>query len=76
LKGEDPANMTDEEILSHSREDGYAIRFAQTAARFREELITRYGKEKGAAVCYAEAFELGEYGKQPNEEEAAMLAAL
>jgi hypothetical protein len=68
--------MTDEEILGHSREDGYAIRFAQTASRFRAELIARYGKEKGEAICYAEAFELGEYGKQPNAEEAAILAAL
>ncbi len=76
LKGEDPATMTDAEILSHSREDGYAIRFAQTAARFRAELIARYGEDKGAGVRYAEAFELGEYGKQPNEEEAAILASL
>lgn len=76
LKGEDPATMTDEEILAHSREDGYAIRFAQTAARFRAELIARYGEEKGKTVCYAEAFELGEYGKQPTAEEAALLASL
>ena len=76
LKGEDPAGMSDSEILSHSREDGYAIRFAQTASRFRAELLAHYGEEKGAAVRYAEAFELGEYGRQPNEAEQAFLASL
>ena len=32
-----------------------------------------YGEEKGAKVKYAEAFELCEYGGQPNKEELARL---
>ena len=61
LKGmEITADTTDEEIMSAKR--GYAVRFAKTAARFRKELIQRYGKDRGSRVRYAEAFELCEYG--------------
>jgi N-acetylglucosamine malate deacetylase 1 len=35
---------------------------ADTANRFRAQLIARYGEKKGAAVKYAEAFEKCEYG--------------
>ena len=51
---------TDEEILSAER--GYSVRFAKTAARFREQLIEQYGKERGEKIRYAEAFEICEYG--------------
>lgn len=57
---------TDEEILAAPR--GWAVRFAKTAARFRKELIERYGEEKGSKIRYAEAFELCEYGAQPTQE--------
>ena len=60
------ADTTDEEIMKHSR--GYAIRAARTAARFRRELIAKYGEEKGGRIRYAEAFQLCEYGAQPSEE--------
>ena len=60
------AETTDEEILAAPR--GYAVRFAKTAARFRNELIKRYGKEKGNKVRYAEAFEVCEYGGKLTEE--------
>jgi len=53
-------SYTDEEILSLNR--GWAVRFAKTAARFRNELIEKYGKEKGSAIRFAEAFGLCEYG--------------
>lgn len=66
LKGMDiTADTTDEEVLSAKR--GYAVRFAKTAARFRKELIERYGAERGARVRYAEAFEVCEYGRQLDE---------
>lgn len=58
---------TDEEILA-CKSHGYAVRFAKTAARFRSQLIARYGEEKGSEVRYAEAFELCPYGGQPTEE--------
>ena len=58
------ADTTDAEIMSASR--GYAVRFAKTAARFRRELVAKYGAERASRVRYAEAFELSEYGKQPD----------
>ena len=66
------ADTTDEEILA-SKSHGYAVRFAKTAARFRGELIARYGIERGKKIRYAEAYELCPYGKQPDEALAATL---
>ena len=61
LKGmEITADTGDAEVLAATR--GYAVRFAKTAARFRKELIQRYGQERGSRIRYAEAFELCEYG--------------
>lgn len=51
---------TDEEVMAATR--GYAVRFAKTAARFRKELIEKYGEEKGKKIKYAEAFGLSPYG--------------
>ena len=66
LKGmEITPETTDEEIMAGGY--GYSVRFARTAARFRRELIEKYGEEKGKSVRYAEAFELCEYGRQPDE---------
>ncbi|MBQ1231450.1 MAG: PIG-L family deacetylase, partial [Clostridia bacterium] len=61
LKGmEVTADTTDEEVLAAKR--GYMPRFAKPAARFRKELIERYGKERGSKVRFAEAYEVCEYG--------------
>ena len=54
------ADTTDEEIMAAPR--GYAVRFAKTAARFRKELIERYGEERGSKIRYAEAFQICPYG--------------
>jgi hypothetical protein len=43
------------------------------AKRYREALVSWYGPEKGAAVQYAEAFEVCEYGRQPSREEIKKL---
>lgn len=43
------------------------------ANRFRDTLIKWYGPEKGAAVKYAEAFEICEYGRQPSPAEIKKL---
>lgn len=53
--------------------DNFTNRYASQANRFRKELIDWYGEEKGKAVKYAEAFEICEYGKQPNKAELARL---
>lgn len=67
LKGIDiTADTTDEEVMAAGR--GYAVRFARTAARFRRELIEKYGEEIGSKIRFAEAFELSEYGRQPGRE--------
>jgi hypothetical protein len=42
---------------------------AQAANRFRETLTKWYGEEQGAAVKYAEAFEVCEYGRRPSQEQ-------
>ena len=68
LKGMDiTEDTTDEEILA-SKSHGYAVQFAKTAARFRKELIERYGKERGSKIRYAEAYEVCEYGEPLTEE--------
>jgi LmbE family N-acetylglucosaminyl deacetylase len=48
--------------------DGFARRNASLAERFRTQLADWYGKDKAGQVKYAEAFELCEYGAQPNKE--------
>lgn len=61
LKGMDiTQDTTDEEVMKGTR--GYLVRYAKVAARFRKELIERYGEEKGSKVRFAEAFEISEYG--------------
>lgn len=67
-------STTDEEVMNAQR--GYAVRFAKTAARFREKLIERYGTDKGSKVRFAEAFQLSEYGRKPNEKELKELFSL
>ena len=67
LKGmEITQDTTDEEVMAATR--GYSVRFAKTAARFRKQLIERYGEEKGSKIRYAEAFELCDYGQPLTEE--------
>ncbi len=43
------------------------------ANRFRDALIHWYGDEQGKQVRYAEAFEICEYGRQPNPQEIRQL---
>lgn len=67
LKGMNITSDTaDEEVMAAN--SGYAVKFAKTAARFRAELIEKYGKEKGSKIRYAEAFEVCEYGAPLTEE--------
>lgn len=60
------SDTTDEEIMSANR--GYLVKFARAAARFRGELINKYGMEQGSKIRYAEAFELSEYGGRLTQE--------
>jgi LmbE family N-acetylglucosaminyl deacetylase len=47
--------------------------FAEVADRFRDELIERYGEERGSEIQYAEAFENCEYGGRLTEENRNVL---
>lgn len=53
--------------------ESFRKRFADTADRYRDKLIELYGPEKGKAFRYAEAFEICEYGRQPNPQELRQL---
>ena len=67
LKGmEITDKTTDKEVMAAPR--GYAVRYAKEAARFRKELIKRYGKKKGSKIRYAEAYEISEYGASLTKE--------
>ena len=53
--------------------EGFRRRFASSAQRFRDKLREMYGAQRGDAVQYAEAFEISEYGRRPNDEEIRKL---
>jgi LmbE family N-acetylglucosaminyl deacetylase len=46
----------------------YRERFEEPARRYRAKLVERYGEKRGQAIRFAEAFEVSEYGAQPDEE--------
>jgi LmbE family N-acetylglucosaminyl deacetylase len=53
--------------------EAFTKRFASTADRFRSRLTELYGAEHAANVKYAEAFEVCEYGRQPDKAEIRRL---
>src|SRR5262245_36124949 len=57
----------------NSVRDEWSAEFATPATKFRAQLKERYGEARGAAVKYAEAFEICEYGRQPTKEEGNTL---
>ena len=40
---------------------------------YRQRLIALYGADRGRAIEYAEAFQLGQYGRQPSPDELKAL---
>jgi LmbE family N-acetylglucosaminyl deacetylase len=64
---------TDESARKAWLRERWVRRQSGEANRFRDGLIKWYGPEKGAAVKFAEAFEICEYGRQPKLEEIKML---
>jgi len=46
-----------------------AEKYARRGDRFREQLIARYGPERGKTVEHVEAFEACEYGSSMNDEQ-------
>ena len=53
--------------------NGFARRYQGIADRFRGQLGDLYGPDKAQGVKYAEAFELCEYGRQPDRKELKRL---
>jgi LmbE family N-acetylglucosaminyl deacetylase len=53
--------------------DSFRARMKGPAQRYPEEITKWYGAEKAGSVEYAEAFEICEYGRQPDEEELRKL---
>jgi hypothetical protein len=53
--------------------DMFKKRNAAVADQYRERLVALYGEERGRKIQYAEAFQLGQYGRQaPPDELKAM----
>src|SRR5690606_8166335 len=53
--------------------ENFSKRFQVQAERFREELGEWYGTERARQIKHAEAFEICEYGRQPDEAELKRL---
>ncbi|HEY7423961.1 MAG TPA: PIG-L family deacetylase [Gemmataceae bacterium] len=66
----DPAKQADRR---RQVRESHAARFRNVAQRYRGKLADWYGKDKADKVQHAEAFEICEYGRQPNKEELARL---
>ncbi len=72
----DPGNAAAVAARKKAVRDEWAGYSAASANRFRARLKARYGDERGAQVKYAEAFEICEYGRQPEPGEVERLFPL
>jgi LmbE family N-acetylglucosaminyl deacetylase len=63
----DPVGRRTWAVENHGR------RYAAVADRYREALVKWYGPERAKGVKYAEAFEICEYGRQPDQAELQRL---
>jgi LmbE family N-acetylglucosaminyl deacetylase len=68
-----PADPQGQAARRQEVRQAFERRFAATADRFREALREAYGPDRGAAVRFAEAFEICEYGRRPTREEIKQL---
>src|ERR1044071_4525776 len=68
-----PSDPEKKKARAKAVRDGFAGRFSGQANRFRKELVEWYGEDRGKNFKYAEAFEICEYGKQPDKAELARL---
>ncbi len=62
LIGDEVTADTSDATVKNMSKFGLARRFALPAAKFRKQLIKRYGKKDGKKIRFAEAFEVSEYG--------------
>jgi len=68
-----PKNAEERQAAFDRLRENFRRRYAQIADQCRTKLIELYGEEQGKQVKYAEAFEVCEYGRQPNKEELRRL---
>ena len=68
-----PKNEEERQAAFDRLRENFRRRYAQIADQCRTKLIELYGEEHGKQVKYAEAFEVCEYGRQPNKEELRRL---
>jgi N-acetylglucosamine malate deacetylase 1 len=68
-----PANDEERKAAFERLRDGFRRRAEHVANYGRDKLIDLYGEEAGKQVRYAEAFEICEYGRQPNRAEIVKL---
>lgn len=69
-----PAAAGGDESLREKRAGIFGeSRMAEPARLYRQRLLERYGDEHGSQVVFAEAFQLSEYGRQPDQAELARL---
>jgi hypothetical protein len=69
----DPSNAAATAARRKAVRQGFDERFASTAKRFNLQLAGWYGTEAAGKIKYAEAFEIGEYGRMPGKEEIRAL---
>lgn len=70
LTPQDPAQQAARKTAVRER---FRQRFGGPAGQYREQLAGWYGKDQAAAIQYAEAFEICEYGRRPAKDEIAKL---
>jgi LmbE family N-acetylglucosaminyl deacetylase len=68
-----PSDSKRQQEQSRQVRAAHANRSQAIAQRYRDKLAEWYGKEKAEQVHHAEAFEICEYGRQPDKAELARL---
>ena len=68
-----PAEPAKQQERKRQVRAAFAKRNENLAQRFRAKLVDFYGADKGGNVKYAEAFEVCEYGRRPNQQELKRL---
>ena len=68
-----PSDPAGQKARQRQVRDNFSRRFQSTTARFQKQLADWYPGEAGKAVKHSEAFEICEYGSQPNKAELKKL---
>jgi hypothetical protein len=68
-----PKDASDKAARQKQVREGFRNQAQGAARKYRSKLIDIYGKERGEKIQHAEAFELCEYGRQPNMAELRRL---